>query len=189
MSENKNQEKKIIDELRHAIHTNNYRVVHSMIEEIRTTGKVSYLPYLLDLLTTGCPESIKQDVLLLVGDLKLQECADTITGYIKNNKAGTHLAQLIASCWQSSLDFSNFLEIFTDCFITENYQTALESFTVIEEMLWRTKPELIASCRHILIDRVSEISAEKLPLYNELVKLLDTGRTAVQEDYPDLYLN
>jgi hypothetical protein len=189
MSEQKDREKRFVEELQHLLQSHNYKSIHSKIEDLKFSGKAGILPYLLDLLCGDCPESIKQDVLTLVGDLKLQACSEIIAEYIKKRKAGAYLSQLIASCWQSSLDFSGNLAIFTDCFVTENYQTALESFTLIEEMLWRTKADLILSCKQMLIERISEISTEKLTLYHELIKLLDEQKTASQEDFPDLYLN
>jgi hypothetical protein len=186
MSENKEQEKKIIAEIQHVLQSHNYKRVHAKIEEIKTTGRPGIMPYLLDLLNTGCPEEIKQEVLLLISDLKDQGCVQILVDYIRNKKVGEYLSQLIASCWQSSLDFSNDIETFADCFITGNYQTALESFTVIEEMIWRLKAETILSCRLYLVNRTSEVGQEKMALFNELLKLLDEGRTANSEDYPEI---
>ncbi len=189
MSENTNKEKKVIDEIRHALEMRNYKAVHHKIEELKTSGKESILPGLLDLLVTDCPESIKQDILTLTNELKHQGCVPIIIDYISNRKVGEYLSKLIESCWQSSLDFSNYLEVFADCFVTGNYQTALESFTVIEEMLWRSNAETIESCRHFLMNKLSEVATDKKTLFNELIKLLDEGRTANTEDFPDLYLN
>jgi hypothetical protein len=189
MDDKKDKEKKFIDETKQALQSHNYRNVHMKIEELKATGKVSILPYLLDLLNTDYPESIKQEVLLLAGDLKYQGCVQVLIDYIRNRKVGKYLTQLIASCWQSSLDFSDYLEVFAECFIAGDYQTALESFTVIEEMLWRSKVDTITACRTYLESRSLEVEREKQPLFDELLKLLDDGRTANSDDYPDLYMN
>jgi len=189
MNDKKDQEKKVIVGIQHALNAHDYKSIHTKIEELKTTGKPGILPYLLDLLNTDCPETIKQDVLLLTGDLKDQGCVQILVDYIRNRKVGGHISQLIAACWQSSLDFSDELETFAESFVAGNYQTALESFTVIEEMLWRAKLETISSNRLFLAGRVSEIDPEKMALFNELLKILGEGKTANSEDYPDLYLN
>jgi hypothetical protein len=189
MSGEKNQEKKFVGETRQALQSHDYKKVHLKIEELKSTGKVSILPFLLDLLDSDCPELIKNDVIVLAGDLKYQGGVPVIVEYIRNRKAGIYLSQLIASCWQSSLDFSHDLEVFTDCFIVEDYQTALESFTVIEEMLWRAESQLVDSCKQMLMERINEVAPDKMTLYNELIKILEKSRTASAEDYPDLYPN
>jgi hypothetical protein len=189
MSKQKDTDKNFILETRQALQSNDYHTINIKIQELKTTGKPSILPYLLDLLNSPCPDTIKQEVLLLVGDLKDQGCVEVLVGYIKMKKAGVYLSQLIASCWQSSLDFSAHLNIFAECFITGDYQTSLESFTVIEEMLWRCKAETIMSCLQILENRASEIKNEKKALFEELLKILEEGRTANSDEYPDLYLN
>jgi hypothetical protein len=189
MSENKHIDKRVSEEAQQILRSHNYKNVPLKIEEIKSKGKVSILPLLLDLLSGDAPDNIKQDVIMLIADLKKQECSSIVAEYIEKRSVGNYLSSLIASCWQSSLDYSNYLKIFTDCFITENYQTALESFTVIEEMLWRTNPDMIDSCRQMLINRSKEIASQKLLLYNELVKLLKLKRTASKEDFPDLFTN
>jgi hypothetical protein len=189
ISEMKDQDKNMIDGIQKAVNKHNYAKIHAKIDEIKSTGKPAILPYLLDLLNSDCPETIKQDVLLLTGDLKNQSCVQILVDYITNRKVGDHLNQLIAACWQSSLDFSNYLEAFAECFVREDYQTALEAFTVIEEMLWRTKASLLLSCREYLLGKSSEIAGEKEALFKELLKILDEGRTASSEEFPDLYAN
>jgi hypothetical protein len=189
MTKQKDGDKNFIMETRQVLQSNDYNTINLKIQELKRTGRPSILHYLLDLINSDCPDTIKQEVLVLVGDLKDQGCADILVGYIQMKKAGTYLSQLIASCWQSSLDFSAYLNVFAECFITGDYQTSLESFTVIEEMLWRSKPESITSCIQILESRESEIKKEKKPLYDELLKILEEGRTANSEEYPDLYLN
>jgi hypothetical protein len=63
----------------------------------------------------------------------------------------------------------------------------LESFTVIEEMLWKTTPESIDACRRNLLDRKEHIQSDKELLFKELIKVIDSGKTKDAEDYPDFF--
>jgi hypothetical protein len=146
------------------------------IHELKSNGKPIVLPLILDLLLKSRSDAVKNEVLILIGQLKDQACVPIIVTYVNFEKAGAHLANLISACWQSDLDFSKHLILFVDSFITGDYQVALEAFTVIEESLWRSTPEAITECHKYLSNRKEEIETEKILLFHELIKVL--GRSS-----------
>lgn len=180
-------EKKFIQETKATLKSKDEKMVITKLRELKVSGNVSILPFMLDLLATGNSEIIIQEVLNIIKDLRDQRCVPVIVDYIEKNKVGTHIGDIIASCWQSRLDYHAFLDTFAGCFIHGDYQTSLEAFTVIEEMLWKSSQEQIQSCKKVLLDHVGEIEEEKKPLYKELIKVLDEGKSANSEIYPDLY--
>ncbi len=171
----KDVEKKFIAETKAALSGKNSRVVLAKIRELKVTGKVSILAYILDLLKSDQKEEIKNEIFNLVSDLRHQQGVPVIVDYIKQLKGSAILSQLISACWQSRLDYSDHLVTFADCFISGTYQDAIESFTVIEEMLWRSDDTKIENCRLYLLSRQSEINNEKKPLFKELIKILLTN--------------
>lgn len=181
------QEKKYILETKSALTSKDEKYVLGRLRELKISGNVTILPYILDLLVTSNSNVIIQEVLNIIRDLKDQKCVPVIVEYIDKNKVGKHVSDIISSCWQSRLDFHAHLNIFADCFLHGNYQTSLEAFTVIEEMIWKSSEEQIQSCKEILVDNVSKVNREKHPLYRELIKVLDEGRSENSETYPDLY--
>jgi hypothetical protein len=162
--------------------------VLAKLKELRKTGNSKILPLLLNLLDTTQNEEISKEILIFLGDIKDSKSIPVIVEHISKFPSGKYFSKLIAACWQSGLDFSAYLQVFVNCFIDGNYEVALESFTVIEEMLWRSPIDKINNCQKVLNDRRSEISKEKEPLYFELVKILEEGKSSNQEEYPDLYL-
>ena len=44
------------------------------------------------------------------------------------------IKMVVSSCWQSGLDYSDFLEDFAFLFVQTDFETAMECLTVIEEM-------------------------------------------------------
>lgn len=165
-------EKIFIAETKAALGSNSRRIVLAKIRELKETGRVSILPLLLDLLEGDPHEEIVSAVMNLLSDLRDQQCVPVIVEYINKYKQSPILSSLIASCWQSPLDYSNYLETFSDCFITGNYQDAIESFTVIEEMIVHCSENKIEKCRMYLLSRQTEVKEEKKPLFRELLKLL-----------------
>lgn len=158
------------------------------IKELRKTGNVKVLPLVFDLLETTREENIVKEVLILLGELKDNKTVPAITDYISKRPSGKYLGKVIAACWQSGLDFSSGMPLFVKCFIEGNYEIALESFTVIEEMIWRTSIDMLNACRETLINSAKDISEDKKPLYNELIKILNEGVSINHDEFPDLYL-
>lgn len=165
-------EKKYIAETKAALTSADNRIILAKIKELKTTGQVNILSFILELLKSNYPVEIHNEVYSLVSDLKYQEGVPIVMEYIGQLKGSDSLAQLISACWQSQLDYSNYLEIFADCFISGSYQDAIESFTVIEEMLMRSNDTKIKNCRTYLLSRKSEVNNEKIPLFRELIKIL-----------------
>jgi hypothetical protein len=158
------------------------------LKELHKTGNVAILPLVLNLLDKNQNEEIAKEVFILLNELKDSKSVPVIVNHISKYPTGKYFSKLIASCWQSGLDFSSHLAVFVNCFIEGNYEVALESFTVIEEMVWRTPIDKINICRKTLADRINEISEEKKPLHHGLIKILDEGISINIEEFPDLYL-
>lgn len=180
------QEKKKIQELKKILHSKDDGKVIAALGELKSTGKPSFLPAILELLTTNGSERVKNEVLNFISDLKDDKCVDFIIEYIDQNKSNELVTPLIASCWQSRLNFSNNLLTFAELFITGDYNAALESFTVIEESLWQSSEEIITECRTFMIDHIADINQNKKPLYNELIKILEEGKTNDTDPYLDV---
>jgi len=189
MSEDTRDERKqlLLKETIEKLSSGNDQIIIKKLSELKSTGNVVILPLILDLLLKNKSEIIAKEVLTFIGQLKDQKCVPVIVQYITFKKTGKYLADLISECWQSGLDFSQHLTIFAESFIEGDYQVALESFTVIEEMLWKTTPDSIDACRRYLLDRKDKIKSDKELLFKELMKVIDSGTTKNAEDYPEFF--
>lgn len=181
----KEAEKKYYAEIKNSLNSKDKNIVRAKIKELKSKGHATHLPLLLDLLNTIADEEIKQDVLTLLGELREQKCAPIITDYIAKNHANTLLTEILASCWQSRLDYSAHLDTFADCFITGTYQSAIECFTVIEEMVWKSSETAITECRVQLLKSSNEMDELKKSLFHELIKVLESSRSQNSEEYPE----
>lgn len=66
--------------------------------------------------------------------LKENNAQDFILSAISKTKNLEQKALLIASCWETGLDFSKNYSVFIDLICHENFVVSFEAFTVIEEM-------------------------------------------------------
>lgn len=166
------EEKQYIAATKAALVNKDSKSVLAKIRELKKTGKASILSHILDLLKPDQKPEIKAEIFDLISNLRHQQSVPVVVKYIKQLKGTGDLSPLIASCWQSQLDYSDYLETFADCFITGTYQDAIESFTVIEEMVVFSNNIKIDKCRTHLLKRQPEVEKEKQPLFSELIKIL-----------------
>lgn len=159
---------KIISEL----HSQDSVNVIDAIQGLRDGGNAEYIPVLVELLHSTENKEIEQKILTLLSDLKDIDVIPELVNAIQNKKYGNELRELTAICWENGLDFSQYLGIFVDLVIEEEFEVALEAFTVIENMAGvisdsdkQTQIEKIEKA----MDRVDEMKKNFL---NDLIKII-----------------
>lgn len=173
MGKKRESKKEYLNNIRKKLdHVDSSSVIHTL-NEIKYSGIIETIPIIIDLLKKNRDQFVKKEIISLLGDIKDQKATTIIVKEISYKKNKKILAELISTCWMSRLDYSMHLKVFTDCFINENFVTALEAFTVIEESLHNATDERISECREYLISRRSDISSEKQVLFRELLKVID----------------
>ena len=83
------------------------------------------------------------------------------------------ISMLVSSCWQSGLDYSDYITDIARIFLDGDYATAIECMTVIEESVKNssreTKNEIIRIVEESLLANTNEKSA----LTQELISILE----------------
>lgn len=167
-----NADKKKNTELLNRLNSSNYFVIIEALREIKEYGTINIIPNLFDLINENTPDTIKKDILRLICDIKEQSAAPVLVDAISKRDFGDDTSQVIATFWQSRLDFSNYLPTFIRIFIKEDYQTALEAFTVVEGSVPKITGKMQQECINILESAENTISKDKKPLFNELIKVI-----------------
>ena len=144
------------------------------IREIRHHGNIRMLPYLFRLLQPSTHEAVRKSIIMLAGEIKVQDAAPVIVDALEHTDMGIDFSQMVAACWQSSLDFSSYIPVFIKIFVEGDYQTAIEAFSVVEESMINASDAMQKKCIKILDDLAEEVSQEKYPLFRELVKVVST---------------
>lgn len=144
------------------------------ITEIRNSGAVNMLPALLALVNKNTHQLVRSEIIELISELKATEAAPLVVESLQKNDFGDYLSAVVAACWQSRLNFSKHLSVFANLFVRSDYKTALEAFTVIEESLENADDDDIQNCLKFLTDSEYLVTNEKIPLYNELKKVVES---------------
>ena len=147
------------------------------LELISKKGTVKELSLVCNLLNQSGIDHLETRIIELISSIKDKNANSIIVDSIieiKNHKG--KLRAILQSCWQSQLDFTQHLMLFTEIFIENDYITALEAFTVIEN-IWidHTYEE---AHQQLLIDTIkdnlSKMDDSKVVLAKELILVLES---------------
>jgi len=144
------------------------------IYEIRNAGSFKMLSHLFDLVHSGTPVEVRNEILKMLGEIKSPEAVPLIVSALQKTDFGEYLPSFIAACWQSGLDFSNHLRTFADLFIHGDYISSLEAFSFLEEAFPHSSDEVLNDCIHYIRESEHLVLDEKLPLFRELRRVIES---------------
>jgi hypothetical protein len=150
---------KIDEQIKKNLFSAKTEVVISAIEAIQKKGNKLYLPILFDLLNSSPEPEIETEIKNLLGTVKDKESVNSFLRAIEDDKYKPIRKELLTACWQNGLDFSTFLPVFIDLIIHEDWETAFEAFTVIDNLEYLPTQEIIK----ISVDKINKV----LPFTND----------------------
>lgn len=161
-------------ELEHILSKGNFVKINEAIKKLRDASPFSGAIGLLSshYESTG-NQQIKELIAGFLNDLKDQSLCGEVVDEIKKEFTWPTRSMLIASCWQSGLNYSGYMGDFAEMFISGDYATALECFTVIESSSGHLSKADKNSLIRLLKDNASKVSGEKTALAMELLYFLE----------------
>lgn len=156
------------------LQSNNIEEVLFSIKQIRNIGEPKIIPVVIDLLANSKSNKVKDAAINLLNDLKNKDCRNEMIIALKNESYLNIHKELLSTCWQSGLDYTDEIELFVDLFINGNFGIAFEAFTIIETFEGNFGEPTISP----LIDRLkNDISSfkgtDKEGLFVELIHILE----------------
>ena len=106
----------------------------SKLKIIKDKGNIKDLDFLFECLSNKNSDIAKESFNILV-NIKVKAANKIIIEKIKLEKNKEILNQIISICWQSGLDFSDYLLLFFNIVINEDLPIAIEAMSVIENIL------------------------------------------------------
>lgn len=173
--------KEEIDQLVKNLKSPQESIALKAIEDVRKNGDDTILPVLAKLLSSSESAEVNKGIRSVFNDLKDPRSATAITEMIADPDFASQRAFLVASCWESKVDYSSFLPFFTDLVIDEELAVSIEALTVIEEMPGPFDgDDLMAS-----LDRVHEYlefpTNENEPMVENLLEILQARQSNISE--------
>ena len=109
-------------------------IVISAINSVKEKGNKLYIQLLFDLLISNPEKEITGEINKLLSTVKDAETRESFIEAITNKKYKSVRKLILTACWQNGLDFSNYLPVFVDVIINDDWENAFEAFTIIDNM-------------------------------------------------------
>ena len=153
---------KINEQIKKDLFSAQTKVVISAIEKIKHQGNQLYIPILFDLLNSSPELEIETEIKNLLGTVKDKNVVNSFMRALEDEKYKPIRKLILVACWQNGLDFSNFMPVFIDLIISEEWDVAFEAFTVLDNLEFLPGKEII---------KVSEEKIHKaIPLASDQTK-------------------
>lgn len=146
--------------------------VLSALNELKERGNVAYLPFIFDILNSGPVPEVEKEILNILGTLKDREAVPVIADALMNPRYYSIRRQLITACWQNGLDYKDYLTLFIDIIIQEEWETGFEAFTVIEHMENYPEQPIINNSVEKINNALPDTSGRKKYLLQEILVLI-----------------
>jgi hypothetical protein len=119
--------------------------------------------------------SVKNLAISILYDIKDIKLIILIGNKLKENISNEKRILLLSICWQSSLDFSEYFEIFIDDATKDSILMTIEAMSAIENMIENNKLNTARIEKSIIkLEKIlPKLTGDKLLLINELVSVLN----------------
>ena len=164
------KQENINEKLRLALNSEDVEIVKDALEKISETGNRFYLPLLFDLLNTMPEHDVEVEIIKLIGSVKNKESVNTFMRAVEDEKYKPIRQKLIAACWQNGLDFSNFIPVFIEIVINDDWETAFEAFTLIDNLEYLPGEEIINIARLKIKEAFPAANEQKRYFLTEIEK-------------------
>jgi len=134
MSEKKNNNAKEKQSIIEKLNSDNPLDLKETLIELREKGDSEYIPLLFDLLLKYHNSNITSTIKSFISDIKDSSLKEILINSIRNEKFKSIKKDLLTICWESRFDFSEHLNLFVDCIVYDDFISAFEALTVIENL-------------------------------------------------------
>ncbi len=156
--------------------SNKIEDISNGLNKFETKGSIKELTLVLEILNSENTDTFENQIIEIISNIKDKEAATIIIDAILNIKSpSVKLYSYMQICWQSALDFSQYLDLFLKIFLENDYRTSLESFTVIENILeeYSYSDEHRKALLDTLNNKIKKMDDDKLILAKELILILN----------------
>lgn len=150
----------------------NETTVLQCLADIRINGNQAIIEPLLDLYILSSNKVIKNNILKILSDLKDKNSTPTILTAINNIKYKTIKKDIISTCWQNGLDYSEHILFFTEIVIKDELEIAIEAFTVLDETIPNVSDEKKDEILNMLKLSLNNLSQDKKDLIGIIIEKL-----------------
>lgn len=168
---NKELDKKILNNLS----SQKSDIVITTLEYLSEKGSSEYIPYLADVLQASKDDDIRTKIIMMLSNIKQKDAANELVLLLQNKQYQEEWKTIAQCCWSNGLDYTPYLSVFVDLVINEPFETALEAFTVIENMDGFLSSDEKTECLHKIQSAINKGKPSEQQSYflNEMIPIID----------------
>lgn len=144
------------------------------LDEIEISGSIKDVDFLVNSIKNP-NKAISEKSFNILCNVKKTGIVEKIIENLKNSESESEKILLTSICWQSSLDFSPYIELFVDFAINGSLELTIECLSAIEDILDQNnyKKAHINNSLVALETSIKSQKNEKLTLLKELIDILN----------------
>jgi HEAT repeat protein len=158
-------------ELKKDLNSKNTAIISKALHYISENGNHEIIPDLILLLENNNSDSIKEQLIRIFEDLHDQRAVPYLINAISDKKYKNIRGLLVSACWKNSLNFEDYIELFTDIFIESDFTEAFDALTVIDNM-YTIAEEKANKCIIKLEFHLEDAVDLKKSIISELIKII-----------------
>jgi len=144
------------------------------VDSMRKNGDAQLIYPMIDLLGRTNNNQLIGSIIGLLNDLHDPSAVEPLVSAVEKRAGGEQFKWVVSSCWQNRLDFTPGIEVFMDVLHKDDFETAIEAFTVIEETLENLNQEQLKACHKLAKTVFINTTETKRELVNELIKSIES---------------
>lgn len=165
--------KETIDQLRKALKSKDNSIVLKTIQKIRDKGNNKLLPDLVNLYESSEDKDVLNNISNLLGDIHNQESAEILIKLVQKTTLVKSRKMILSACWQSRIDFIDYLETIIDIAITEPFEISFEAFTIIENIETKVNAARKAELINYAKSKIDLVIEENISFAPEIVHIME----------------
>lgn len=146
--------------------------VITALKQLKENGDEKILPLLFNLLQTNHEQEVRDEIVYLLNNLKIKAAAPVIAHALSDPDYRSIRKTLTTACWQNGLDYRNFLPVFVDLVVQEDWETGFEAFTVIENMTGFPSEEILENEKNKIHAALTDADEQKKYFLHAILTLL-----------------
>ncbi len=150
------------------------KIIGAENESEAPAGKAEKITNLISLVTDPKNKSFKEETLL---ELKKEKEGETLLLAIASPESINNKHMLVAACWESEINFSNYLPFFILLALDQDYLVSLEAMTVISTMEGPFNMDHVKEGIKKVRAEQKKLTTEKAVLLNDLAADLESFLT------------
>jgi hypothetical protein len=167
------EKRKLNTEIVRRLRSDKLSLVIPVLNHLRqSTRSAAYLPEVINLLNETHNEEIRRELSQFLSNIKNPGAIPHIIDALRNDQYKPIWNIITSACWQSGLDYSENLDTFIKMLLDEDYMTALEAFSVIEQSLPNLEDIKLEHYRQHLTEGLGKVTKEKAPLVREIIRIM-----------------